>query len=263
MTYIKEESELQMGEGKSALSPEETRLMPGRLPGRMVWRRSPARHSPVTPPALRLDLAANDATRRGYDMTKRILDIVGAALLLLLCFPLMLVIGLLVLTTSPGPVLFRQTRLGKHGERFWLYKFRTMAPDAEQQLTNRPELRLAYEESYKLADDPRVTTLGVFLRRSSLDELPQLFNILGGSMSLIGPRPIVPQELAKYGEQGSKLLSVKPGLGGHWQAHGRSDTTYDQRVALDMHYIDHRSLGTDLALLMQTALAAFRRRGSY
>ena len=198
----------------------------------------------------------------GYRLVKRVLDILGTLLLLLFCFPLMLGIALLIKTTSPGPALFRQRRLGRTGQPFMIVKFRTMSVNAEQQLASRPDLRRQHEETFKLAADPRITGLGRFLRRTSLDELPQVINVLKGSMSVIGPRPIVPQELVKYGDLGEKLLLVKPGLGGLWQVSGRSSTTYAERVRLDMHYIDCCSLWLDFTLLLRTVAAVLTCRGS-
>lgn len=197
-----------------------------------------------------------------YSATKRLLDISGALILLALSFPLMLLIALAIGATSPGPVLFRQTRLCRHGKRFWLFKFRTMVPNAEQQLQVSADLRQRFEAGFKIENDPRITSLGAFLRRTSLDELPQFINVLMGSMSLIGPRPIVPAELQKYGSSGEKLLTVKPGLGGLWQVSGRSGTTYDERVLLDMEYIDRSSFALDLSLLVRTAFSVLTCRGS-
>jgi lipopolysaccharide/colanic/teichoic acid biosynthesis glycosyltransferase len=137
-----------------------------------------------------------------------------------------------------------------------------MVPDAERLLATRADLRGRFLVNYKLDDDPRVTRLGAFLRRTSLDELPQLWNVLRGDMSLIGPRPIVEAEISKYGVHGAQLLLVKPGLGGVWQVSGRSDTSYDERVQMDMHYIRNRSLRLDLSLIVRTALAVVRRRGA-
>ena len=198
----------------------------------------------------------------GYKISKRLLDIVGAFFLLALSFPLMLTLAISIKITSPGPVLFRQVRLGRNGNKFSLLKFRTMVSNAEQQLAARSDLQQQYEASFKIVNDPRITPLGAFLRKTSLDELPQMLNVLEGSMSLIGPRPIVPGELRKYGSFGDKLLTVKPGLGGIWQVSGRSDTTYEERVALDMRYIDDHSFSLDLLLLVQTAASVLTCRGS-
>ena len=167
----------------------------------------------------------------------------------------------LVKATSRGPVFFRHPRrLGRHGRGS-----RASVPHdawtAEEQLRRNELLRRRFEETFKIRNDPRITPVGSFLRRSSLDELPQLWHVLRGEMSLIGPRPIVPPELAKYSIYGTKLLSVRPGLSGMWQVCGRSDTTYPQRVMMDMHYIDHRSLSLDLWLMLFTIAAVVRNRG--
>ena len=201
--------------------------------------------------------------RAGYRNTKRLLDFTAAIIFLILSLPLMLIVAVSVKLTSRGPVLFYQMRLGRGGRLFRLFKFRTMVRDAEQQLAAQAALQQMHAASFKIANDPRVTPVGAFLRRTSLDELPQFFNVLEGSMSLIGPRPIIPAELEKYGPHGEKLLTVKPGLGGLWQVSGRSNTTYDQRIALDMHYIDCSSLQEDSRLLVKTAIAVLTCRGSF
>jgi len=194
---------------------------------------------------------------------KRLLDILTASALLLALAPLMLVVALLVTLTSPGPILFRQKRLGRHNKMFYCLKFRSMVVNAEAILAEDAGLLAEFGESFKLKNDPRITPIGAFLRKSSLDELPQLFNILCGDMTLIGPRPIVPTELEMYGMQSGKLLSVTPGLSGQWQASGRSSTTYSERVAMDMDYIDRRSMLLDFKLIAKTAVAVFRRNGAH
>lgn len=138
-----------------------------------------------------------------------------------------------------------------------------MIADAEERLKRDPNLRQQFEEKYKLEDDPRITPLGRFLRRTSLDELPQLIHVLRGEMTLVGPRPIVENELGKYSIHANKLLTVKPGLSGLWQVCGRSDTTYPQRVMMDMHYIDHRCFTLDLQLLLLTATAVVKKSGAW
>ena len=197
-----------------------------------------------------------------YAACKRGLDVTGALVLLLLTSPLFLVVALLVKATSRGPVLFKHRRLGRDGREFWCFKFRTMSADAEERLKRDARLRRQFETTFKLRHDPRVTPVGAFLRRSSLDELPQLWQVLRGDMSLVGPRPIVPPELQKYSIYGKKLLTVKPGLSGMWQVCGRSDTTYPQRVMMDMHYIDHRCLALDARLLLLTVSAVLRKSGA-
>lgn len=214
-----------------------------------------------------MSLSVNDSVpavtpKPGYDLLKRALDIALVLPVLLLVFPLFLILAILIKTTSPGPVLFKQKRLGKGGREFWCYKFRTMVADAEEQLHQRADLREKFLEGYKLLHDPRVTRVGAFLRKTSLDETPQFLNVLLGDMSLIGPRPIVPPELSKYGVFAPKLLTVKPGLGGLWQACGRSNTSYRERIEFDMIYIDHRSFWLDIKLLILTALCVVRGRGA-
>jgi lipopolysaccharide/colanic/teichoic acid biosynthesis glycosyltransferase len=194
---------------------------------------------------------------------KRCLDIVGALLLILVFAPITAVVALIVKLSSPGPVLFRQPRLGEQGELFTCLKFRTMVADAEGMLDRHPELRERFESEFKIKDDPRVTPIGKILRKTSLDELPQLINVLKGDMSLVGPRPIVPPEIEKYGRYGDKFLAVRPGLTGVWQVCGRSDTTYDERITMDMFYIDCHSVIMDLQLLASTVLSVLRCRGAY
>ena len=205
---------------------------------------------------------SQDLREQTYETLKRSIDFLGAAVLLIATSPLFLLISVLIKITLPGPVFFRQVRLGRHGRPFSCVKFRTMVVDAEDRLKRDPLLRAAFEANYKIKNDPRVSPLGALLRRTSFDELPQLWNVLIGDMSLIGPRPVVPPELAKYGTHARKLLSVTPGLSGLWQTCGRSDTTYEQRVRFDMLYIDHRSLWLDFKLILLTVVAVCRKVGA-
>jgi lipopolysaccharide/colanic/teichoic acid biosynthesis glycosyltransferase len=199
---------------------------------------------------------------RLYEGLKRAIDAVGAVLLLIATMPLFLIISVLIKITSPGPVLFSQVRLGRYGREFRCYKFRSMVVAAESMLQDDPNLWAEFRANYKLRSDPRVTRVGNFLRCSSWDELPQLWNVLRGDMSLIGPRPIVPLEIDKYGVYGRRLLEITPGLSGLWQACGRSETTYDERIQLDMLYIHHRSTFLDLKLMLLTVIAVFRKLGA-
>lgn len=224
--------------------------------------------SPVRPDAAQTPLDADGAPEvqhhgRAYEALKRALDIAGALALLTFSLPLMAALALAVRCSGRGPILFRQNRLGRGGVLFPCYKFRTMVVDAERRLMCSQEMTAEFDANFKLKDDPRVTSVGAFLRRTSLDELPQLWNVLRGDMSLIGPRPIIEPELKKYGAYGPRLLTVKPGLGGLWQVSGRSDTTYAERVAMDMAYIESRSTAVDLRLLLRTALVVIRGRGAY
>ena len=197
---------------------------------------------------------------------KRTVDFAGCAILLVVLSPLIGAIALVVRRTSPGPALFRQKRLGLKGEPFTLYKFRTMRSDAEQILKSSPALYEKYvQNNFKLpkGEDPRLTPLGKFLRATSLDELPQLFNVLIGEMSLVGPRPIVPHEAVQYGDSGTLFMSAKPGMTGHWQVSGRSEIAeYRKRVELDLEYIRDQSLGKDIEILLRTVPAVLRRRGA-
>jgi lipopolysaccharide/colanic/teichoic acid biosynthesis glycosyltransferase len=182
-------------------------------------------------------------------------------------FPALLVSALLVKFSSPGPILFSQERLGKNGRRFRMLKFRTMYQDAEERLRSDPELiRIYLENNHEVPPGagPRITRVGSFLRTMSLDELPQLFNVLLGNMSLVGPRPITPPQLEQYGEYAPLFLSAKPGITGYWQVRGRSEITdFSHRAALDMEYICDQSLKVDVDILLKTIPAVLRRKGAH
>ncbi len=196
---------------------------------------------------------------------KRGFDIAVAATILVVFSPVILLIAALV-RLDGGPVLFRHKRVGLYGRRFECMKFRTMVVGADralQDLLARDAAAAAeWEQTQKLRQDPRITTIGRYLRASSLDELPQLFNILRGDMSLVGPRPIVDTEMSRYGDRIGHYLSTRPGLTGPWQISGRSDTTYASRVALDTHYVDNRSFWMDIGILFRTIPAVAMRRGA-
>ena len=190
-----------------------------------------------------------------------------AATVLLLGLPLMLVIAAAVKLTSPGPVIFRHTRIGRHGRKFKVWKFRTMRTDGDailrEHLARNPEARAEWDRDHKLRDDPRVTPLGRFLRKTSLDELPQVVNVLNGDMSLVGPRPIVTDEVWRYGNAIRHYTAVKPGITGLWQVTGRNDAGYEDRVQLDLFYIRHWSPWLDLYVLAKTVVALVSRNGAY
>jgi exopolysaccharide biosynthesis polyprenyl glycosylphosphotransferase len=198
---------------------------------------------------------------------KRAVDVMGAAFGMAALAPILGAIAAAIKLTSRGPVLFTQPRIGRDGVRFRMYKFRSMRTDAEQLLAKNPELYARYvANNFKVpeGEDFRVTRLGRFLRATSLDELPQLWNVLKGEMSLVGPRPVVPDEIQRYGEFAPLLLSVKPGVTGHWQTSGRSRITeYSRRVVLDMEYIRDQSFRTDVEILIRTVGKVARREGSY
>ena len=191
------------------------------------------------------------------------LDRMVALLALLILSPFMALIALAVRLDSPGPAIYRRRVMGLGGRQFDAFKFRTMVVNGDQVLAAHPELRAQLEQQHKLKDDPRITRLGRILRKLSLDELPQLVNVLLGQMSLVGPRIIAPEELAKYGQWQAMLLSVRPGLTGLWQISGRADVDYQQRVQLDMEYIRTRNLWLDLKIILRTVPAVIRGRGAY
>ena len=199
--------------------------------------------------------------RVGYP-GKRAMDLVISASLVVLLLPAMIAIALAVRLGSPGPVFFRQQRLGAGGARFNLLKFRTMVLDAEDRLhavlAGSPDLRDEYAVFHKLAHDPRVTPIGRFLRKTSLDELPQLFNVLRGDMSVVGPRPYLPVERGKIGPAFASIVRAKPGLTGPWQVGGRNRATFAERVEIERHYADTCSFRTDCRLLIATAGAVLR-----
>ncbi|WP_052013057.1 sugar transferase [Halalkalibacter akibai] len=210
---------------------------------------------------------AKSESSKLYAFSKRTIDIAGSIIGILLTAPIMVVILLAFLTEEKkGSVLFKQVRAGKNGERFHIYKFRSMAVDAEERLKSDKALYKKYvENNYKLepSDDPRITKLGAFLRKTSLDELPQLFNVLKGDMSLVGPRPVVEKELVEYGNRVDKFLSVKPGVTGYWQVSGRSDVVYPERVDVELYYVDNQSLILDIKLLVLTVWTVLIRKGAY
>lgn len=199
-----------------------------------------------------------------YYFFKRLLDIIGAIIGILSSIPVCLIIIILIKLDSPGPALFAHERYGKSGKLIKVYKFRSMYKNAEDMMKKfTTQQRKEFNENFKLKNDPRITRVGKVLRRTSLDELPQLINILSGNMSIVGPRPIVVEEIEKYGVHADKFLSVKPGLTGLWQICGRSTTTYDERVALDIKYIDTRTLIGDICIFLKTFLVVWKKFGAY
>ena len=208
----------------------------------------------------RLKMYWNLAIKRFHDL---VLVTVGGLLIL----PFLLLIALAVKLSSTGPVLYGHRRIGLDGKPFLAYKFRSMVMDADKKLEAvleaDPRLRQEWEASHKLKDDPRITKIGKFLRRSSFDEFPQLINILKGDMSLVGPRPVTEREIEKYGENARRVLSVKPGLTGLWQVSGRSDTDYAERVSHDLYYIQSWSVWLDLWIIYRTPAAIFKGKGAY
>lgn len=218
-----------------------------------------------------IDLFAQDLSRKtkpvltpaAYRAVKRGLDIVLSALAILVLFPLMLLICVLIRIDSEGPAVYIHNRIGKNGRPLPLIKFRSMYLDAESMIDSfTPAQKAEWEKNYKLDNDPRITRMGRILRRTSLDELPQLFNILLGELSIVGPRPVVTAELERYGENRDKFLSVTPGLTGYWQAYARSNCTYETRMLMELYYVDHANLLWDIQIILATFGAVFTGRGA-
>jgi exopolysaccharide biosynthesis polyprenyl glycosylphosphotransferase len=198
---------------------------------------------------------------------KLLLDYVGATLGLIALSPLFLIIAIIMKLTDPGPIIYRRRVVGVGGKEFDAFKFRTMVVNSqevlEELLERDPEARAEWEQYYKLKNDPRITWIGNFLRKTSIDELPQLFNVLRNEMSLVGPRMITPEEVERYGKWGLNLHTVKPGITGLWQVTGRSEITYEERVRLDMRYIRNYSIWMDIQILVQTIPAVLMSKGAY
>lgn len=200
---------------------------------------------------------------------KRGFDIFFSALCLLIGAPFFLIIAFLIFVTSPGKVIYSHERIGRGGKPFRCYKFRSMYPDADQRLkdilASHPLLREEWEKTYKLKNDPRITPIGSFLRKTSLDELPQFWNVLKGDLSVVGPRPVVKEEIEKYFcLKANKILSIRPGLTGPWQVSGRSDIKcYQKRIQLDEYYVDNHSLLLDIKLIAKTIPAMLSSKGAY
>lgn len=207
------------------------------------------------------DLLVDGVSKR----LKRTIDVILAIIGIVFTSWLMLLIWLFIKVTSNGPGFFEQERLGLDGKIIKIYKFRTMVIDSEKvlnELLEDDEIRKSYYEAYKLENDPRVTKIGQYLRRLSLDELPQLWNILRGDISFVGPRPIIPPELDRYGTHGNLVLRVKPGLTGLWQVNGRNDVSYEERINLDLYYIHNWSMGLDIKIIFQTVPSVVFGRGA-
>lgn len=224
-----------------------------------IKRREPAAPKQSEP-------VASAFTPPAESLAKLVFDRLAALLALVLILPTMLVIAVLILLRRDGPVFFSHVRVGRGGREFRCHKFRTMIPDGTKLfnhiLTIDPIARDDWQVRRKVFRDPRVSRLGAFLRSSSLDELPQLWNVLCGEMSMVGPRPITAEELVEYGENAREYLSVRPGITGAWQVSGRSDATFAERVALDVHYVRTLSFARDMTILLRTVDVVLKRQGA-
>lgn len=203
-----------------------------------------------------------------YNFVKRFIDIIGALIGTIILIPATVIIYLsrIILKEDKGPLFYEQLRYGKNGKVFRLYKFRSMCIGADEKLKeylkNNEEARKEFEKTHKLQNDPRITKLGNFLRKTSLDELPQMINIIKGDMSFVGPRPVVEKEVEEYGKDKEKFLSVRPGLTGYWQVNGRSNTTYEERMKMELYYVDNCSLWLDIKIFFKTFITVFKKEGA-
>ena len=203
-----------------------------------------------------------------YRATKRMIDIIGAIVGIIFLIPTTIAVCLArkISKEDKGPVFYEQLRYGKNGKVFRLYKFRSMWIGADEKLKKyleeNEEIRKEFQKTHKLQNDPRITKIGNFLRKTSLDELPQVINILKGEMSFVGPRPVVEKEVEDYGKNKDKFLSVKPGLTGYWQVNGRSNTTYEERMEMELYYVDNCSLWLDIKIFFKTFITVFKKEGA-
>lgn len=208
------------------------------------------------------DIVDNEKIRL-YSVTKKSMDLILSFIGLILLIPVFLILAILVKLDSKGPVFYAHTRKGKNRSDIKIYKFRTMYSNSDEIFESfSDEQKEEYYKNFKLDNDPRVTKVGDFLRRTSLDEIPQLINVLKGDLSLVGPRPIVEKEICKYGQYADKLFSVIPGITGYWQSHGRSDTSYEERIEMDMYYIDNRSILLDIKIIFKTVISVIKKEGA-
>ena len=204
-------------------------------------------------------------SKRIYLSIKRCFDIIASLFALIVLSPIFLIIMALISLESKGNPIYKQKRIGKNGKYFYIYKFRTMYIDSQErlkELLKDPKIKKEWEENFKLSNDPRVTKVGKVLRKTSLDELPQLLNIFNGTMSIVGPRPIIDGEIEKYGLLKNKFLSVTPGLTGWWACNGRSQLDYNERIRLELYYVNHQSLKLDIRCLYKTAISVLKREGA-
>ncbi len=222
--------------------------------------------SPGGPGRASAATGVHDLAVRGdaaYRILKRVFDIVVGSLILLLLVPVIPLVALMIWLDSPGPIFFRQPRVGQDGQVFDFYKFRSMYAEADTRVAELADRNEQTGPVFKIRNDPRITPVGQFLRRSSLDEVPQIFNVLKGDMGIVGPRPALPREVAKYQAWHRRRLEVKPGLTCLWQISGRSQIGFDEWMRLDLEYLRTQSLWNDVVILLKTIPAVMARRGAY
>lgn len=211
-----------------------------------------------------IDIKTKLKSKKIYKIFKRTFDIISSICGIIVLSPVFLMISIAIKLDSKGKVFFKHKRIGKNGKEIFVYKFRTMCENAQDMIKDfTPEQQKEFKENYKLQNDPRITKVGSVLRKTSLDELPQLFNIVKGDLSVIGPRPVIEEELEKYGENKDKFLSVTPGLTGYWAANGRSDIlSYEQRMQMELYYVDNMSLKLDAEIFKDTVSSVINKRGA-
>ena len=252
---MSEAIELDVGELLGAESEKELQTFGHRKGWNVVARRRADR------------VSRRDIKTRAYLRFKRAFDFVFAGVALVLCVPVFALVALAIKLDpkDKGPVFYKHKRVGKNGKPIYLYKFRTMREGADKELEKLledPKIRKEWEANYKLEKDPRVTRVGKLLRKTSLDELPQLLNILKGDMSLVGPRPLVEEEIEKYGRDREKFLSVTPGITGWWACNGRSEIDYEERMDLELYYVDNVGLKIDVKTILRTISVVVRGIGA-
>ena len=224
---------------------------------------------PIASPVAKRPVNKQISRRQSQDLTKRLFDIVFSLFVLVVFAPLYLVLALIIAGTSSGSVFYIQERVGQNYQRFGCIKFRTMIPDADrllqEMMAESAELRQEFSENFKLKSDPRITKIGKFLRSTNLDEFPQFLNVLKGEMSIVGPRPLVPEEIERYGKQIDRVLTIRPGITGLWQVSGRNDIPYEQRIRIDVSYVKRRNFWLDLRIVFKTVLLTImpKNNGAY
>lgn len=218
-----------------------------------------------------MNIDKSEINKKTYIIFKRIIDVIGALVGCLCLLPLTLCIWIAnIIAKDNGPVFYTHKRIGKNGKEFNMYKFRTMCMNAHEMVKDEESLKkyftdeqiVEWKENYKIENDPRITKIGNFLRKTSLDEVPQVLNILKGELSIIGPRPVTDEELEKYEDNKEKFLSVTPGLTGYWAANGRSDTSYDERMKMELYYVKNISLKLDVQIFFKTIISVLKREGA-
>ena len=210
-----------------------------------------------------MSIGERNKNRRFYHLVKRMIDVVLSLFGLVLISPFVVIIAILIKIDSKGPVFFKHHRIGKNGKPFSMYKFRTMKDGAEAMINDfTPEQLEEWNENFKLKDDPRITRIGKFLRKTSLDELPQLVNILRGDMSIVGPRPVIEVELEEYGNDKDEFLSIRPGLTGWWASNGRSEISYPERCSYELYYVRNESFWLDVKVMFLSVFSVFLHKGA-